>query len=333
MRKNISKFINNVEKVVEKHKIDTGAYARWTMDNGKDRKMGINEYGCADAANILYTIGDFPKNVEERAHWIHVLQSMQDPETGLFWEKTHHTIHTTAHCLAALELFDAEPKYPLKAYAPYTTKEGLYQFLDGLNWKTSPWDASHRGAGLYAALNIAGEAAAEWNEWYFDWLWEESDPETGLWRKGYTKSGDKPIHHHMAGTFHYLFNHEHAKMPLRYPEKLIDSCLTMYRDSSMEQAKFGKNVGFLEIDWVYCITRALRQCNHRFEECVETVTDFAEQYLDYLLSLDPETSAEMDDLHMLFGAVCCVAELQRFLPGCVITDKPMKLVLDRRPFI
>ncbi len=51
------------------------------------------------------------------------------------------------------------------------------------------------------------------------------------------------------------------------------------------------------------------------------------------MSLDPDTSAKMDDLHLLFGAICCVAELQRFLPGSVITDKPLKLVLDRRPFI
>ena len=87
------------------------------------------------------------------------------------------------------------------------------------------------------------------------------------------------------------------------------------------------------IDWVYCVTRVLRQCNHRFEECVEAVTDFADKNLHYLMGLDPETDAGMDDLHMLFGAVCCIAELQRFLPGSVITEKPLKLVLDRRPFI
>jgi len=51
------------------------------------------------------------------------------------------------------------------------------------------------------------------------------------------------------------------------------------------------------------------------------------------MSLDPDTDERMDDLHALFGAVCCVAELQRFLPGSVITEKPLKLVLDRRPFI
>ena len=129
-----------------------------------------------------------------------------------------------------------------------------------------------------------------------------------------------------------MFNLEHAKMPLRYPEKMIDTCLDMYWNQKMRD-DFGTIVGFLEIDWVYCITRALRQCNHRFEECVEAVTDFADKYLDYLMALDPDANKRMDDLHMLFGATCCIAELQRFLPGCIITPKPLKLVLDRRPFV
>ena len=332
MKKDINKLIDNVRRVMETHKIATGAYARWIINDGTDRKMGLNEYGCADAANILYTIGDFPKDIDERKEWVRVMQDMQNPETGLFVEETHHPIHTTAHCAAALELFDAVPKYKISALEPYKTKERLYQFLDELDWKGMPWDMSHRGAGIYAALNNAEEADAEWNKWYFEWLWNEADPETGLWRKGCVNAGVRPAYEHMAGSFHYLFNHEHAKMPLRYPDKMIDCCLDMYYKGEMRES-FGRTISFLEVDWVYCITRALRQCNHRFEECVRVITDFADKYLDYLLSLDPDTSELMDDLHNLFGTMCCVAELQRFLPGSVITDKPLKLVLDRRPFI
>ena len=40
-----------------------------------------------------------------------------------------------------------------------------------------------------------------------------------------------------------------------------------------------------------------------------------------------------NDLHMLFGSVCALAELQLALPGIIVTEKPLKLVLDRRPFI
>ena len=41
----------------------------------------------------------------------------------------------------------------------------------------------------------------------------------------------------------------------------------------------------------------------------------------------------LNDLHALFGALCCLADLQTALPGLIRTERPPKLVLDRRPFI
>ena len=51
-----------------------------------------------------------------------------------------------------------------------------------------------------------------------------------------------------------------------------------------------------------------------------------------LLDLDHD-DARLNDLHMLFGALCCLAELQQALPGRLGTGRPLKLVPDRRPFI
>lgn len=336
LNKDIRPLIKNVKSVIESHKIQTGVYARWIWDDpsGKEkREYGvINEYGCADAANLLYTIGDFPKDSNEREMCIKALKSMQNEENGLFEEKTHNTLHTTAHCIAALELFDTIPEYPLKGLDKYKTKEGLYELLEGLRWADSPWNNSHMGAGIYASLNLAGEASSEWNDWYFEWFRNEADPETGMWRKGYPQKGLSKLYTYMAASFHYLFNHEYARMPLMYPEKMIDSCLYMYKNDGLP-LDFCKRIDFLQIDWVYCITRSLRQCGHRFDECKETIAEFSDKYIDYLLSIDPEVSDMFNDLHMLFGAVCCVAELQQFLPGCIQSEKPLKLVLDRRPFI
>ena len=61
--------------------------------------------------------------------------------------------------------------------------------------------------------------------------------------------------------------------------------------------------------------------------------DFAAKYLANMDALDEKTDETLNDLHMLFGAVCCLAELQLALPGEVDTTVPLKLVLDRRPFI
>jgi hypothetical protein len=52
-----------------------------------------------------------------------------------------------------------------------------------------------------------------------------------------------------------------------------------------------------------------------------------------LTGLDPESDTGLDDLHDLFGSVCAIAELQQALPGEIVTARPWRLVLDRRPFI
>jgi len=39
------------------------------------------------------------------------------------------------------------------------------------------------------------------------------------------------------------------------------------------------------------------------------------------------------DISQAFGTMCCLAELQQAVPGALRTPRPLRLVLDRRPFI
>ena len=145
---NIDNIIEKVHNVVKSHYIGNGAYARYLWQNKTNsRKMGINEYGCADAMNILYTINQFP-NGQAREEALAALLSLQDAKTGLFIEETHHHIHTTAHCVAAIELFDTVPTHHVNALDRYFTKEGLKELIDGLHWLDNPWPQSHQGAGI-----------------------------------------------------------------------------------------------------------------------------------------------------------------------------------------
>lgn len=211
----------------------------------------------------------------------------------------------------------------------------LYKFLDSLDWENNTWNESHKGAGIYAALVLSGEADLEWQNRYFAWFWENADEASGLWRKGRVKRAkvgkDITVFPHIAASFHYLFNHEYAKMPLRYPEKMIDTCLELYYNK--EWSPLGTCVSFADVDWVYCLNRSMRQCSYRFEEGKAALKDFADKYIEFLYSLPHKSHDGFNDLHMLFGAICCVAELQQALPGCIRSSKPLKLVLDRRPFI
>jgi hypothetical protein len=330
----IREFIAAVRDIIVGHELgEPGAYRRWNWQKpGQNRDLHLNPYGCADAANNLYTIGCFPQDPRERHMWVSTLRGLQDPESGLFRESTHHEIHTTAHCIAALELFDASPEHLLTGLSRYRDPEAMEDFLERLDWRHNPWGESHRGAGLYAAMVLAGEASGEWQDRYFAWLSENADPETGFLRKGCVAPVGHPpsIFPHLAGTFHYLFNQAYARRPLRYPQAMINTCLDIFRSGCFP---LGKNVGFAEIDWVFCVTRSLRQCGHRHHDCHTALATFTSQYVPFLLGLDPKTDDGLNDLHALFGAICCLAELQTALPGQIKTERPLKLVLDRRPFI
>lgn len=322
---NLDSLIHQIRTTVSEHRLAAGSYARYANDTQP------NEYGCADAANILYSIGDFPRDPAERAGFVDVLRKMQNKQTGMFSEATHHTIHTTAHCIAALELFDAAPLYPCKGLAHYASVEGISQLLEqDLPW-IDPWSESHRGAGFFVSLTQTGAVDLAWKDAYFRWLWDHTDERTGFICFG--DSEQYPIHRLMASNFHYLFNIESEHRPMRYPDRVIDSCLQMMVESTAEHSRLIRGCGFIDVDLVYCLNRAMRQSPHRFHEAKKMLENFAERYVDMLNAIDYQSDKNYNDLHMLFGTVCCLAELQSALPGKLITSKPLRLVLDRRPFI
>ena len=329
---NLDSLIEKIHGVVKSHYLGDGAYARylWQNSNGT-RKMGINEYGCADAMNILYMINQFPKG-EMRTMCLEALQGLQEEDSGLFREHTHHFIHTTAHCTAAIELFDEVPKYPQKEMLKYFTKEGIKELLDSLTWVDQPWSASHQGAGAYVVGVLTDNVDLDWQNYYFQLIYDNTDPKWGMSRKSTIDGGPVPEYYHLNGWFHYMFNMQYAKKPLKYPETLIDTCIYLYDENKLGSS-FGKNIGFNEIDWVFALNRAVRQTPHRFHEAKDRLRDFAAKFVAYMESLDYDTHDQANDLHMLFGAVCALAELQTALPGEIVSTKPLRLVLDRRPFI
>ena len=332
--KNIDNLIKRIKEVVDKHYIGNGEYARFLWQDSKGtRKMGVNEYGCADAMNILYTINAFPRG-KDRELCLDALLNLQNKDTGLFVEETHHCIHTTAHCVAAIELFDAVPKYPQTYLSRYFTKEGLAELLDSLDWTGAPWPQSHQGAGIYVIGVLTGSVDLDWQREYFRIIYDNTDPVIGMSRKGTYKEDGAPLFSHLYGWFHYMFNMQYAKKPLKYPETLMETCLNMYDTNMLDTAsKFGRAINFAEIDWVYAVNRTSRQTPYRFADAKDRLRDFAEGYIDYLESLDFDTHDGVNDLHMLFGSVCCLAELQAALPGEIESTLPLRLVLDRRPFI
>ncbi len=327
MKLNLDPLIEMIRVAVSAHALPDrpGAYARFL---GADKPS--TAYGCADAANIYYTIGYFERNPENRAKAIAEIQVFQNPETGLFEDETHHCYHTTAHCLAALELFDAGALYPLTALFEFRDPARLEQLLASLDWTGSPWPQSHRGAGVFAALALTGDAPIAWRNHYFDWLDAHCDPEFGMSLQGAIQAGSAEPARHLYGWFHYLFNYLYAKRAFPYPERLLDTCLKLYNEHQLLEV-FGTTLSFMEIDWVFAMNRTSRQTPWRFEEVHDALRNFASRYIPMLEAYYQTNN--FNDLHALFGAVTAVAELQLALPGELESTIPLKNVLDRRPFI
>lgn len=328
----LNPVIEKIIGVVKSHEIATGKYSRWIWQNEEgDRDLGVTAFGCADAANILYTLNRFPREPEVRAKWISALQGLQDATTGMFYEDTHRHTHVTAHCTAALELFDAAPLYPFYEIEKYKDPEKMCELLESLDW-VGKEGTGHIGPAHYSSFVNTRSVTSQWRRTYFDWLNSTCDPENGLWREGYFTDSSVPMWHHMASSFHFYFTYEHAREPYPYPDKLIDTCLKMYETGDMPE-NFGRRFYFTEVDWTFCLNRASRQTPHRFFEVKEALGKFAREYTDYLLALDWEKDDGANDMHMMFGTVCCLSELQLALPGMLHSDVPLRQVLDRRPFI
>lgn len=224
---------------------------------------GMNDvYGTADAAIITYTLNEMPTDARGGNEWIAALQQFQEADSGVFAGLGHNEIHSTAFALSALELFDGKPLYPLAKFEKLMDTNEITAFLESLDWRNQPWGESLKGAGIYACMVLSESVPQEWEQVYFDWLHENADPLTGLWRKGCVKHEDgclagAPLFHHVAGTFHYLFNLSHRQQPIRYPERIIDTCLELYRNGELDLPI--EPLNYFHIDWVYTFRCCMKQ--------------------------------------------------------------------------
>lgn len=327
----LRQFIAEVERIVARHNLgEPGRYTRWLTQNEKgDRDLCATPYGCANAVNILYTIGALPETLEERRALAAVLQAFQDPHSGLFTSPGSYETHTTAFVSGALALLGAKPLYRAEGFRQYEAPEALAQFMEEIDWAGAPWLGSHLGAGIYASMLLTGTSTDEWEDAYFAWLDENADPETGLWRRGMLEGA--PRFHYLASTFHYTFNYEHARRALPYPQALLDTCIRAYREGAC--IDFAREVGWADIDFAYLLARVQRRAGACFEETQQILREIADGLIGQLQQMDPETSGTLNDLNTLFAIVCALAVLQDALPGYIRTSRPLKLVLDVRPFL
>lgn len=329
----IQPILDAARKSVDACKLEKpGQFKRYPNAPAGTPQAQNDIYGITGAVNMLYTLNEFNLSPADRMTWIHELQSLQDKQTGLYGDKAHHPIHTTAHTIATLELFDTQVIHPPHALLTYADPDHLPGFLESLPWEEDPWQSSHLGSGLYTILVLARQVDLTWEDAYFEWLDKEIDPATGLLRQGLVKqrelNGEQTLLPFLAGHFHYLFTYAYAKRAHPFSFRLIDSAIDVME---CNWNLFAKRLGFFEIFWVYCLTRSRLVSTHRREEVDQALKHFAVRYVDLLNEFTQFNG--FNDIHMMFGAVTVLAELQTALPGLLRSRRPLRSVLERRPFL
>lgn len=326
-------ILEKAKLAIAAHKLPLpGQYARYRVLPG--REVLLNAYGCADAANLLYTINEMPTDSATQTAMIQTLQAFQNPQTGLFSEGEavkfpHVPFHTTAHCLGALELFDAQPLAPVRDFKRYEDPAAVAPFLNSLDWNAGR--SAHYAAGLFSTLFLTKKMTLEWQNAFFDCLDSNVDRKYGVSRAGAVDAQLIPRWHHMGDWFHLLFCYFACHRPFPFADRVVDYCLDLYARNDFPDS-FGKGQRFLDIDWAFTIHRSALQSGHRLPEVRAQLLDFAQKFTAYLLA-SPLDEPQWDDMHLMFGSICGLAELQIALPGELISTRPLRQILERRPFI
>lgn len=301
-----------------------GQYARSPGD--KESEL----YGVADMACILYTLDALRPTEPERAEWAAAFQTFQNPETGWLVEKsrTHDPLHNTAFALAAMQLLDLTPKFPVKMGPEFMN---IRAYLDTLDWRKGVYSNSHKGAGVAAIFALVPKLGTPgWFTEYFAACDSLFDPNNGMMGKEKSPGGDSD---QIGGTFHYAFLYQHFNRHMLFPERRIDSVITLQQPDGYWLAT---NKLWLTLDAIYLMTRTLRYCPHRFEDVRATIRKTMSTLMREVYSVAgrKQTFTGKLAVHLVTAAISIAAEVQQFLGAQeVITECPLRLVLDRRPFI
>lgn len=286
----------------------------------------------AAAVNILYILGTFPALSGERDKWIAALRNPQDKDTGLIHHHGQPDPLATAACAAALDCFDVRLSHTPHTLMPYADPVELPLLLDKLPWADDPRHAGEFSAAVFTTLTLTDEASHHWEDAWFHWFNRAFDEHTGLLREGAVTPAvlleQYTLWPHLAGLYPVLTTYTHARLPHPYPWRLIDTLLDMLETN---WTLFSRDLHPRELPLIFALSRSLRITPHRQEEALQTLRRFAHRWLRFLK--EQAQAGHFHDLLHTARHLCAIAELQQILPGYLRTRRPLRQVLNRRPFL
>ncbi len=298
-------------------------------------------YGATDMLFCRAITGILKESTteEDRLHWAGVINRFQDPGTGWYkkrYTRTHPREHGTAYALAALKLLGQEPAHPQSWIDELNRGNGMTRartrFLRRVPWSII-WMGSHILAGTAAIMMMEERAGAAFLDWYFAWLDAKVAPTSGFWERGLLhRLGILPGGglHDMGGAFHMFFLYRAAGRDWRYPEKVIDATLSLQGENGFWD---GEKSYCNDQDGIYCLPRSneiiegQRGRGYREDEIRTAVERYLASASD-LLNDRERLFTRYANSHDLPGALCAIAECQKYYPELVRTLRPWRQTLD-----
>jgi hypothetical protein len=198
-------------------------------------------YGSADMVFVLWILGTLESRTSEsgRREWASIIQSFQDPQTGLFRPgeaAVESTTHATAFATAALKLLGFRPLHPHRwAEQRFATPEAIRRWLDSFSWQQI-WSGSHEMGAVAAVIDAPRgiRLPAEWTDWTLQALTARVDGETGLWKNGVLdRVWRSPTTVDLGGAAHFWWAYHRLGRPIPHPEAVIVSILRLQRRSGL----------------------------------------------------------------------------------------------------
>jgi hypothetical protein len=306
------------------------------------RRPGVQEpalYGVADAACILYTFGSLDTSPPE---WLELLSSYQDPASGFFVAPASvlTTAHNTGFAVGALNLFQSElrngelPKAPLRFGAMVAAPPEAERFCGMLDWRRNCYEAGEILIGHASTFfNVEGVVPESWFSWLVEFVeGTKLDSVNGMVGVGKPPGGDGD---QIGGTLHFDFFWQALGRRLPHPTERAEAILGLQQPTGLWDEN---NPWWLTFDSCYMLGRTIPEVSG---DLAERVRGAVARAVDVLAPRALDGAARSGDFvepwigaHMLTGAVSFFAYAQQVLgPECIVTDRPLEFVLDRRPYI
>lgn len=219
-----SRFASRVLDWVQSMKVADGEYRY----SGTKPAFALSSYFALCTRLALGRPIDEP----DRVALIGRLQSLQDPETGMFRTDDHDEallqldkplkITPAARCYQPLALLGARPLYPMRFLDRLATPDGLTSLLESQDWVRA-WMASCDSFTAYDLVKREGRATAEWLDAYFAWHDGHQDPKTGYW--GPAQGSE--IWQGFGATFHILIPYAIERRPINHAERIVKTTLSL----------------------------------------------------------------------------------------------------------